>query len=120
MLGQTFREESKKTVDCNSIMIQLKIWPIEAIVKPIGAREGTRAEAVARDLAQQNLLYVEAFYSPADFAAQGLEVGRSLVEDEMIETAREVLAAGGARGVALELPTDVVVTDAVRPASDAG
>ncbi len=33
------------------------------------------AEAAARDLAAQNLRYVEAFYSPPDFAARGLKVG---------------------------------------------
>jgi len=32
------------------------------------------AEAVARDLARQNIRYVEAFYSPADFASHGLRV----------------------------------------------
>lgn len=32
------------------------------------------AEAVARDLAQQNIRYVEAFYSPGDFARHGLGV----------------------------------------------
>jgi adenosine deaminase len=32
------------------------------------------AEAVARDLARQNIRYVEAFYSPADFARHGLDV----------------------------------------------
>lgn len=31
------------------------------------------AEAVARDLAGQNIRYVEAFYSPSDFAGHGLE-----------------------------------------------
>jgi adenosine deaminase len=31
------------------------------------------AEAVARDLARQNVRYVEAFYSPGDFARHGLE-----------------------------------------------
>ncbi len=32
------------------------------------------AEAVARDLASQNIRYVEAFYSPVDFARHGLRV----------------------------------------------
>ncbi|WP_428263608.1 adenosine deaminase [Haliangium sp.] len=36
---------------------------------------GFIAEAVARDLAAQNIRYVEAFYSPPDFASAGLEVG---------------------------------------------
>jgi adenosine deaminase len=34
------------------------------------------AEVVARDLLRQNIRYVEAFYSPADFARQGLGVQR--------------------------------------------
>jgi adenosine deaminase len=34
------------------------------------------AEAVARDLLQQNIRYAEAFYSPADFADHGLGVQR--------------------------------------------
>ena len=34
------------------------------------------AEAVARYLLRQNILAVEAFYSPSDFARHGLEVGR--------------------------------------------
>ncbi len=34
------------------------------------------AEAVARDLANQNIRYVEAFYSPIDFAHHGLRVQR--------------------------------------------
>ena len=33
------------------------------------------AEAVARDLAAQNIVYVEAFYSPPDFRAHGLKSG---------------------------------------------
>ena len=32
------------------------------------------AEAVARDLASQNVRYVEAFYSPGDFARHGIEL----------------------------------------------
>jgi phosphoglycerate kinase len=41
--------------------------------------------------------------------AQGVAVGRSLAEPELIDTAREVLEKAAARGVALVLPTDAVV-----------
>ena len=34
------------------------------------------AEAVARDLARQNIRYVEAFYSPSDFEQHGLQAQR--------------------------------------------
>jgi phosphoglycerate kinase len=45
--------------------------------------------------------------------AQGREVGRSLVEREMLETASAVLRRAAERGVRIELPTDVVVADAI-------
>jgi phosphoglycerate kinase len=47
------------------------------------------------------------------FLAKGLEVGRSLVEEEMVATAREVFELAAERGIDLELPSDVVVTDAI-------
>jgi len=45
--------------------------------------------------------------------AQGHEVGRSLVEPEMLDTALEVVRRAGERGVTVALPTDVVVTDSL-------
>ena len=45
--------------------------------------------------------------------AQGHGVGRSLVEPEMLDTALEVLRRAEDRGVTVELPTDVVVTDSL-------
>ena len=45
--------------------------------------------------------------------AQGREVGRSLVEEDMLDTARRVLQTARERGVAIELPVDVVVTDSI-------
>ena len=42
------------------------------------------------------------------FKAQGYEIGDSLVEEEALETARELLQEGGTR---LRLPVDVVIAD---------
>ena len=44
--------------------------------------------------------------------ARGAAVGDSLVEDDYLETARDVLAEAARRGVPVFLPTDVVVADA--------
>jgi phosphoglycerate kinase len=41
--------------------------------------------------------------------AAGVAVGRSLVEADLVETAKEILAAAAARGTPVILPTDVVV-----------
>ena len=46
-------------------------------------------------------------------AARGLEVGRSLLEAEQVDTVRGYLATAEERGVRLMLPTDVVVAPAV-------
>jgi phosphoglycerate kinase len=43
------------------------------------------------------------------FKALGMPVGKSLVEDDKQDAAREVLAAAKARGVVLQLPVDHVV-----------
>ena len=43
--------------------------------------------------------------------AQGLHVGRSLVEADQVETAARVMAAARERAVSILLPTDVVVAD---------
>ncbi|MFQ5855550.1 MAG: hypothetical protein ACE5LU_07915 [Anaerolineae bacterium] len=59
------------------------------------------AEAVARDLAHQNIRYVEAFYSPPDFARHGLET----------QKLTEAIRAGLARVQDVEI---ALVADLVR------
>jgi phosphoglycerate kinase len=51
------------------------------------------------------------------FAAQGHSVGSSLCQDEDVELAKRLLAAGGERRASLELPSDLVLAD--RFAADA-
>jgi phosphoglycerate kinase len=45
------------------------------------------------------------------FKAAGKPVGRSLVEDDKLDAARSIVAAAGARGLQLLLPTDHVVAE---------
>lgn len=45
------------------------------------------------------------------YKARGLNVGKSLVEEDKLELARSLEAKAKARGVALLLPTDVVIAD---------
>ncbi|MGF1492366.1 MAG: phosphoglycerate kinase [Microcoleaceae cyanobacterium] len=49
------------------------------------------------------------------YKARGLSVGKSLVEDDKIELAKSLEEKAKANGVAMLLPTDVVVADAFDP-----
>src|SRR5665811_1890251 len=46
-------------------------------------------------------------------AAQGLDVGKSLLETDRVDTVRGILDDAAERGVEIALPVDVVVADAV-------
>ncbi len=52
------------------------------------------------------------------YKARGLSVGKSLVEEDKLELAKSLEAKAKERGVALLLPTDVVVADKFAPDAD--
>lgn len=49
------------------------------------------------------------------YKARGLKVGKSLVEEDKLELAKELEAKAKAKGVQLLLPTDVVIADDFKP-----
>ena len=53
------------------------------------------------------------------YKARGLNVGKSLVEDEFLELAKTLEAKAKEKGVALLLPTDVVIADSFSPDANA-
>ncbi|MBC6435187.1 phosphoglycerate kinase [Nostoc sp. HG1] len=53
------------------------------------------------------------------YKARGLNVGKSLVEEDKLELAKTLEAKAKERGVALLLPTDVVVADSFSPDANA-
>lgn len=50
--------------------------------------------------------------------AQGVDIGGSLAEKDMADTAREILAEADARGCEILLPIDVVVATEVKPGAE--
>jgi len=49
------------------------------------------------------------------YKARGLSVGKSLVEEEKLDLAKELVAKAAAKGVQFLLPTDVVLADDFKP-----
>jgi phosphoglycerate kinase len=85
--------------------------PFVAVVG--GAKVSTKTAPLETLVEKVSSLLIGGGMANTFFLARGLEVGRSLVEEDMVETAREVLAAAAERGVEVMLPEDVVVTDSI-------
>jgi phosphoglycerate kinase len=79
-----------------------------------GAKISTKTEPLKALTEKVSSLLIGGGMANTFFLAQGLEVGRSLVEAEMLDTARAVLEEAAARGLDLQLPEDVVVADAIK------
>lgn len=78
-----------------------------------GAKVSTKTAPLEALLDQVRTLLIGGGMANTFFKAKGYEIGRSLVEDEMLVTARAVMDRAAARGIELVLPSDVVVTDSL-------
>jgi phosphoglycerate kinase len=76
-----------------------------------GAKISGKIEAISNVLGTVDKILIGGAMANTFFAAQGLEVGNSLYEAEMVATAQAVLANAAARKVRLYLPVDVIVAD---------
>jgi len=73
-----------------------------------GAKIGDKIGVIHNLLTKADVILVGGGMANTFFKAQGYPVGDSLVEDEALETARELLKDAGPR---LRLPVDVVIAD---------
>ncbi len=74
-----------------------------------GAKVSDKIEVIENLMPRVDRLLIGGAMAYTFFKAQGLPVGRSLVEDDKLDLAREILARAKARGLTLLLPTDHVV-----------
>ncbi len=77
-----------------------------------GAKISSKIGVLKNLMARLDSLLLGGGIATTFLKAQGVSVGDSLVEDDYLETAREVTAQARAQGAAILLPTDVVVADA--------
>ncbi|HKA50917.1 MAG TPA: phosphoglycerate kinase [Candidatus Dormibacteraeota bacterium] len=87
--------------------------PLVAIVA--GAKVSTKAGVLRFLLPKVDSLLLGGAMANTFFKAEGKEVGASLVEDEALDTAREVQRQGAGK---LELPVDAVCARAAQPGQD--
>jgi phosphoglycerate kinase len=83
------------------------VRPVVAVVG--GAKVSTKLDLLGNLVARVDHLVIGGGMANTFLVAQGVEVGKSLAERDMADTAREILAKAKAAGCAIHLPVDIVV-----------
>lgn len=96
-------------------LLQSPRRPFAAIIG--GAKVSTKLSVLRSLLDRVDILVIGGGMACTFLKAQGLEVGESLLEEDLVPAARELITYAADRGVQLLLPIDAVVAD--RFAADA-
>ena len=102
-------------LDALHLALQAPARPLLAIVA--GSKVSTKLELLGSLVNKVDQLIVGGGIANTFIAAMGHSVGKSLVEPDLLDTARRIMADAQARGANIPLPVDVVVAD--RFAADA-
>ncbi|PRZ47841.1 phosphoglycerate kinase [Tritonibacter scottomollicae] len=81
--------------------------PVTAVVG--GAKVSTKLDLLGNLVAKVDTLVIGGGMANTFLAAQGIDVGKSLCEHDMADTAREIMTKAEAAGCTILLPSDVVV-----------
>ena len=84
-----------------------------------GAKVSDKLEVIENLIGRVDGLVIGGAMAYTFFKAQGLPVGKSLVEDDLVETAKALLDRAERSGIALELPVDHVVAPKLEATSPA-
>ena len=76
-----------------------------------GAKVSDKIDVIENFLTRVDRLLIGGAMAYTFFKAQGKPVGKSLVEDDKLDAARDIMSRAKARGLQLLLPTDHVVAD---------
>ncbi|RID91418.1 phosphoglycerate kinase [Gemmobacter lutimaris] len=83
------------------------VRPVVAVVG--GAKVSTKLDLLGNLVSKVDHLVIGGGMANTFLVAKGTEVGKSLAERDMAETARAIMAKAGAAGCTIHLPLDVVV-----------
>ena len=78
-----------------------------------GAKVSDKIEVIENMLGKVDRLIIGGAMAYTFLKSRGIPTGRSLVEDDKLEAARTITADAAAKGVALALPVDHIVTTAI-------
>lgn len=87
--------------------------PLVAIVG--GAKVSSKLNALTRMLDKVDKMLIGGAMANTFLKSQGFAVGASKVEDDLLDSARQVLADAKAKGVKVYLPVDVIAADRFAP-----
>lgn len=76
-----------------------------------GAKVSDKLEVIQNLLGKVDALVIGGAMAYTFLKARGVPVGRSLVEEDLLDAARDIEARAKGRGIALELPVDHVVAE---------
>jgi phosphoglycerate kinase len=105
----------EKEITQLSRLLENPARPFDAVIG--GAKISSKIGVLRSLLARVDALLIGGGRANTFLKAAGYQIGHSLVEDDQLETARQLTAMARSRGVEILLPVDVVVAD--RYAADA-
>ncbi len=104
--------------NCAGRLMQAELQALEAALsvpkRPVlavvgGAKVSTKLELLGNLVAKVDTLVIGGGMANTFLAAQGIDVGKSLAEHDMTDTAREIMTKAETAGCTILLPSDVVV-----------
>ncbi|MGI5901865.1 MAG: phosphoglycerate kinase [Desulfitobacteriia bacterium] len=106
----------KREIEVLSSALKSPTRPFTAIIG--GAKVSDKIAVIENLLTKVDNLIIGGGMANTFFKAQGLEMGKSLVEEDRVELAREILNRAKSNGVNFLLPVDVVVAKEFSEHSD--
>ena len=87
--------------------------PVAALVG--GSKISTKLDLLENIISKVDVLVLGGAMANTFLAAQGIAVGKSMCEHDMLDTARLITSRGADRGCRIMLPLDAVVATALKP-----
>ncbi len=86
--------------------------PVTAVIG--GAKVSTKLDLLGNLISRMDTIIIGGAMANTFLAGAGFDVGRSLYEPDLVDTAREIVNRAAAEGCTIVLPTDVVVATELR------